>query len=396
MSTTPAPSGYSLAASLNNLSRNEAKSFTVTCIGRHLELLNAIEFIPLTNPAGDTTVAPIMDCTLLVILGPTASGKTRLGVELARRLGGEIISADSRQVYRGMDIGSGKDLAEYGEVPYHLVDIVDPGYDFNVFEFQNRFLEAHAAIVRCGRLPILVGGTGMYLESVLNGYRLAAVPVNPGLRDELAGQPLDLLADRLRASNPRLHNTTDLLDRERLVRAIEIAEYEESHTPEPLPDFHPLIIGIRWERSVLRERITARLRQRLDGGLLAEVERLHAAGIPWERLEFYGLEYRYVARYLQGGLTRNDLFQKLNSAIHDFAKRQDTWFRRMERHGTVIHWVDGAADPLAEALKIIEQQVVTASPASPFQAVSSPSAYPPRPPASSPRSGAGRPDEKSA
>jgi tRNA dimethylallyltransferase len=302
-----------------------------------------------------------MNSTLLVILGPTASGKTRLGVELARSLGGEIISADSRQVYRGMDIGSGKDLIEYGEVPYHLIDIVDPGYEFNVFEFQRRFLEAFAAIERHGRLPVLVGGTGLYLDAVLNKYRMVAVPEDPILRDILAGQPLEILVNRLRAGNPRLHNTTDLLDRERLIRAIEIAEYEESHPPEPLPDFQPLIIGIRWERSALRERITARLRQRLGAGLMEEVARLHAAGISWERLEFYGLEYRYVAQAIQGKLTRNDLFQKLNSAIHDLAKRQENWFRRMERHGTVIHWVDGAADPLAEALKLIYLQGVTVS-----------------------------------
>jgi tRNA dimethylallyltransferase len=295
-----------------------------------------------------------MNCTLLVILGPTASGKTRLGVDLARYLDGEIISADSRQVYRGMDIGSGKDLIEYGEIPYHLIDIVEPGYEFNVFEFQRRFLESFSAIVRRGRLPVLVGGTGLYLDAVLNRYRMAAVPENPILRDTLAGQPLEILVNRLRAGNSRLHNTTDLLDRERLIRAIEIAEYEESHTPEPLPDFKALIFGIRWERSVLRERITARLRQRLGAGLMEEVARLHAAGISWERLEFYGLEYRYVAQALQGKLTRNDLFQKLNSAIHDFAKRQENWFRRMERHGMVIHWVDGTQNPLVEALEIIE------------------------------------------
>ncbi len=289
---------------------------------------------------------------LLVILGPTASGKTRLGVELARQLNGEIISADSRQVYRGMDIGSGKDLAEYGDVPYHLMDIVDPGYEFNVFQFQRRFLEADRAIRGHGKLPLLVGGTGLYLDSILNGYRLTPVPENPLLRKELAELPLEFLANRLREANPRLHNSTDLLDRQRLVRAIEIAEFKESTPPEPLPEFHPLILGIRWERSLLRERITLRLRQRLGEGLLEEVARLHDEGTSWEQLEFYGLEYRYVARHLQGELTRNDLFQKLNSAIHDFAKKQENWFRRMERHGAPIHWLDGA-DPLPEALKIV-------------------------------------------
>jgi tRNA dimethylallyltransferase len=290
---------------------------------------------------------------LLVILGPTASGKTRLGVELARMFDGEIISADSRQVYRGMDIGSGKDLAEYGSVPFHLIDIVEPGYEFNVFEFQRRFLEAFALIGQRGRLPVMVGGTGMYLESILKGYLLVEVPRNPTLREELAMLSSDELAERLQAVNPRLHNTTDLLDRERLLRAMEIACHELEHAPEPLPDLRPLVLGIRWERALLRQRITARLRERLDDGLMEEVARLNAAGIPWERLEFYGLEYRFVAQHLKGELNRNDLFQKLNSAIHDFAKRQETWFRRMERNGTVIHWLDGAGDPLAEAVELV-------------------------------------------
>jgi tRNA dimethylallyltransferase len=305
-----------------------------------------------------------MDHNLLVILGPTASGKTRLGVELARRLNGEIVSADSRQVYRGMNIGSGKDLAEYGELPYHLIDILEPAEEFNVFLFQRRFLEVFAEIGGRGRLPLLVGGTGMYLEAVLKGYRLVAVPENPALRRELVQLSVDDLAERLRAASPRLHNTTDLLERERIVRAIEIAEYESCHEPEPLPEIRPLIFGIRWERALLRQRITARLKERLDGGMVEEVERLHGAGVPWERLELFGLEYRFVSRYLKGELNRNDLFQKLNAAIHDFAKRQDTWFRRMERHGTTIHWLDGAGDPLAEALVLIGELDKTLKPQS--------------------------------
>ena len=282
-------------------------------------------------------------------------GKTRLGVGIARRLSGEIISADSRQVYRGMDIGTGKDLTEYGAIPYHLIDVVAPGEEFNVFQFQRRFLDAVADIRARGRLPVLVGGTGMYLDAVLRGYRLAEVPENPILRAELSPMPIELLAERLKQTASRLHNTTDLLDRERLVRAIEIAAYEHAHQPEPLPKLHPLVLGVRWERSILRQRITDRLKERLAHGMIAEVERLHAAGVPWEKLEFYGLEYRYVAQHLQGKLTRNDLFQKLNSAIHDFAKRQETWFRRMERNGTMIHWLDGAGDPLAEALELIKR-----------------------------------------
>ena len=294
-----------------------------------------------------------MSCNLLVILGLTASGKTRLGVELARLLGGEIISADSRQVYRGMDIGSGKDLTEYGEIPYHLIDIVDPGYAFNVFEFQHRFFQAFADIRSRGRLPVMVGGSGMYLEAVLKGYRLVPVPENAELRRELASLSSQALTERLKKATTRLHNTTDLLERDRLIRAIEIAEYEMFHQPEPMPEITPLIFGIRREREVVRQRITERLRARLAEGMIEEVEGLHRSGIAYETLDFYGLEYRYVAKYLQGELNWNDMFQKLNSAIHDFAKRQDNWFRRMERQGTVIHWLAGDGDPLAEALQII-------------------------------------------
>ncbi len=289
----------------------------------------------------------------IVVLGPTASGKTRLGVALARELNGEIISADSRQVYRGMDIGTGKDLVEYGDVTYHLIDIVDPGEDFNVFLFQRLCFAAMEEIRERGRLPVIVGGTGLYLDAVLRKYRMVEVPENSELRRELSSLSMDELAARIMAVNPRLHNTTDLLDRDRLVRAIEIAEYERDHEPEPLPEIRPIVFGVRWERSALRSRITARLKERLASGMIEEVERLHNQGIPYETLEFYGLEYRFVARHLKGELNRNDLFQKLNSAIHDFAKRQDTWFRRMERQGTTIHWLNGAGDPLEEALAIL-------------------------------------------
>jgi len=289
---------------------------------------------------------------LLVVLGPTASGKTRLAVQAARHLDGEIVSADSRQVFRGMDIGSGKDLAEYGEVPYHLIDILEPGSEFNVFAFQKAFFAAFEAIRARGRLPVLAGGTGLYLDAVLRGYRLVEVPENQPLRAELAPLPTEELAARLQRLRPRQHNTTDLLDRERLVRAIEIAEGETAAAAglPPLPELHPVIFGLRWERPALRRRIADRLRERLEQGLVEEVATLHAAGVPWERLEFYGLEYRFVARHLQGELSRNDMRQKLESAIGDFAKRQETWFRRMERQGTHIHWLQGAGDPLAEML----------------------------------------------
>lgn len=299
-----------------------------------------------------------MICNLLVILGPTASGKTRLGVELAQRLSGEIISADSRQVYRGMDIGTGKDLAEYGGIPYHLIDIVDPGYEFNLFEFQKRFKESYHRIIDGGRLPLLVGGTGMYLEAVLKGYQLVPVPENPALRSTLAGLSHEELIERLKNANPRLHNSTDLILRDRLIRAIEIAEHQAPEQEPFMPGLSPLIFGIHWDRPVLRRRITERLKLRLDQGMIEEVERLHASGVPFEALDFYGLEYRFIARYLKGELNRNDLFQKLNSAIHDFAKRQWNWFSRMERNGTVIHWLEGSAEPLAEALEILSHHSV--------------------------------------
>ncbi|WP_239027878.1 tRNA (adenosine(37)-N6)-dimethylallyltransferase MiaA [Geomonas subterranea] len=292
---------------------------------------------------------------LLVILGATASGKTRLGVELAKRLDGEILSADSRQVYRGMDIGTGKDLHEYQGIPYHLIDVAPPGHEFNLFQFQRLFLESFADVTRRGRLPVLVGGSGMYLDCVLRGYRLTEVPEDPALRRELAPLSMPELAERLTRANPRLHNSTDLTDRSRLVRAIEIAEYRGG-VEEPWPDIAPFTIGIRWERAQLRERITRRLKERLEAGMVDEVRRLHEAGTGWDKFEFYGLEYRYLARHLKGELTHNDMFQKLNSAIHDFAKKQENWFKRMQSHGTVIHWVEGAGDPLAEALELLDSK----------------------------------------
>ncbi|MBK5274673.1 MAG: tRNA (adenosine(37)-N6)-dimethylallyltransferase MiaA [Desulfuromonadales bacterium] len=292
---------------------------------------------------------------LLTVLGPTASGKTRLAVALAGDLNGEIISADSRQVFRGMDFGSGKDLHEYGNIPYHLIDILESGAEFSVFAFQRLFLDAFTDITRRHRLPVLCGGTGLYLDAVLRGYRMVEVPEDPALRDELEKLSADELAARLRELKPEQHNTSDLLERSRTIRAIEIARFEQNR-PEPdaeWPDIRPLIIGIRWERGELRKRITERLRLRLENGMIEEVQRLHEAGVPWERLEYYGLEYRYIGTFLQGELNRNDMFQKLNSAIHDFAKRQENWFRKMERNGVTINWVEGAGDPLAEARALI-------------------------------------------
>jgi tRNA dimethylallyltransferase len=298
------------------------------------------------------------DCSafnLLTILGLTASGKTRLAVALASELGGEIISADSRQVFRGMDIGTGKDLHEYGAVPHHLIDCLDAGAEFSVFAFQRLFYEAFEDITKRGNLPILCGGTGMYLDAVLRGYRMAEVPEDALLRSELEGRSDAELVEMLQELRPAQHNSSDLLERSRTIRAIEIARHDQQFAAQqpPLPEIRPLIIGIRWERPELRDRITARLRQRLESGMIDEVQRLQENGVGWDRLNYYGLEYRFVGAHLRGELTRNDMFQKLNSAIHDFAKRQENWFRRMEKHGVFIHWVAGADDPLTEARAVI-------------------------------------------
>ncbi len=295
---------------------------------------------------------------LLVILGPTASGKTRLGVELARACGGEILSVDSRQVYCGLDIGSGKDLEEYvvggRTVPYHLIDIVDLDVEFSVFDFQRRFFESFESLQKRGKPAIAVGGSGLYLESILKAYRLVDVPPNEMLRSELQDSPLEDLRRRLKALRPT-HNTTDLKDVDRLIRAIEIAEYSARHEPEPAPAIDALVLGVRWDRKTLRRRIRARLGARLEAGLIEEVEALHSSGVPWEKLSFLGLEYRFVSEFLRGEIrNRNDLEQKLASAICAFAKRQETWFRRMQRRGVAIHWVEEGAT--SEALRVIERQ----------------------------------------
>lgn len=292
---------------------------------------------------------------MLAVVGPTASGKTALGVRLAATFGGEILSADSRQVYRGLDIGAGKDLGEYvlegRAIPYHLIDVVDLTHEFSVFEYQQRCFAAFEDITNRGALPVMVGGTGLYIEAVLKGYRMVEAPENPVLREELARASDEALAARLVSLKPELHNTTDLTDRNRLVRAIEIAEYSRQHPPAPAPDIKPFILGTRWERKVLRRRIGDRLRQRFEAGMLEEVEGLRARGVPWEKLHFLGLEYRYIADYLEGNInTREDLYQSLWTAICQFAKRQETWFRRMERNGMAIHWVNNAEPHTALAL----------------------------------------------
>jgi tRNA dimethylallyltransferase len=297
-------------------------------------------------------MSPSYQWNLLVVLGPTASGKTRLGVELAKRINGEIISADSRQVFRHMDLGTGKDLHEYGPVPYHLIDILEPGEDFSLFAFVKHFSKAFLDISARGRLPVLVGGTGLYLDAILRGYQLNEVPEDPELRHCLAQQDLVALQARLLTVSASQHNTTDLLDRERLIRAIELAEASARSTLT-IPPVRPLVLGIRWERSRLRQRITQRLHERLRAGLVEEVQQLRAQGVTDTTLEAYGLEYRFLARYLRGELSRNDMVQKLASAIHDFAKRQETWFRRMERNGVTICWVGGEENPLDAAWRLL-------------------------------------------
>ena len=281
---------------------------------------------------------------LITILGPTASGKTRFAVQLADRLGAEIISGDSRQVYRRMDLGTGKDLGDYRigdrSVPYHLIDIVEPGTKYNVFEYQRDFLEAYNDIHRRGRKAVLCGGTGLYIESVLRAYRLSPVPQNPELRERLADKSLEELTALL-ATYKSLHNTTDVDTAQRAIRAIEIEEYYRQ-TPldrRPFPKIESLTLGVDVSREVRRERISQRLRKRLDEGMCGEVERLLAEGIKPEDLIYYGLEYKYVTLYVRGQITFDEMAQQLEIAIHQFAKRQMTWFRGMERRGTPILWI---------------------------------------------------------
>lgn len=293
-----------------------------------------------------------MEYDLITILGPTASGKTPLAAALAARLGTEIISGDSRQVYRRMDLGTGKDLVDYmvdgKQIPYHLIDIVEPGYKYNVFEFQRDFLKAYEDIRSRGLLPILCGGTGMYLESVLKGYRLLPVPENPELRNSLADKSLEELTQIL-SGYKKLHNSTDVDTVKRAIRAIEIEEYY-LHQPvdaREFPTLDSLIIGVDIDRKLRREKISRRLKQRLDEGMVEEVRALIEGGISPEDLIYYGLEYKYLTLYIIGELTYDEMYRQLEIAIHQFAKRQMTWFRGMERRGFTIHWID-ATRPMEE------------------------------------------------
>ncbi len=301
---------------------------------------------------------------MITILGPTASGKTPLAAALARQMAAsgmpaEIISADSRQVYRRMDIGTGKDLADYGDVPYHLIDICEPGTRYNLFQYQQDFFDAYQDICRRGRLPILCGGTGLYIEAVLKGYHLSPVPQNQPLRDELEGKSLDelsLMLQELKArSGSVMHNTTDVDSCQRAIRAIEIETYNLEH-PVPLrelPAINSLIVGVNIDRELRREKITRRLKARLDEGMVDEIRSLLASGIAAEDLLYYGLEYKYLTEYVVGQLSFDEMFRQLEIAIHQFAKRQMTWFRGMERRGFTIHWID-AQLPMAEKVAAVQ------------------------------------------
>ena len=286
-----------------------------------------------------------MSYDFITILGPTASGKTLLAALLAHHLHAEIISGDSRQIYRGMDIGTGKDLADYvvdgSPVPYHLIDIVEPGYKYNVFEYQRDFLTAYKDIISRGVTPILCGGTGMYIESVLKAYKLLPVPENKELRQSLEGKALQELTEIL-STYKSLHNSTDVDTAKRAIRAIEIEEYYKQNPVKErsFPELKSLIIGVDIDRDVRREKITARLKQRLDEGMTDEIRGLLQSGISPEDLIYYGLEYKFVTQYVIGQLTYEEMFSQLEIAIHQFAKRQMTWFRGMERRGFTIHWID--------------------------------------------------------
>ena len=306
---------------------------------------------------------------MITILGPTASGKTSVAARLAAEIGGEIVSADSRQVYRRMDIGTGKDLDDYevknenGEVtnvPYHLIDIREPGTKYNLFEYQQDFYDVYQDIRRRGAVPILCGGTGLYIEAVLKGYKLSPVPQNQELRDSLEGKPLNELTEMLKGlkkkNGSNMHNTTDVDSCQRAIRAIEIETYNLEH-PTPrreLPPVESLIIGIDIDREERRAKITRRLKARLEEGMVEEVKALLDEGIPADDLIYYGLEYKYLTEYLTGVASYGEMTNRLEIAIHQFSKRQMTWFRGMERRGFKIHWID-AMLPMEEKIEKIKQ-----------------------------------------
>lgn len=283
---------------------------------------------------------------LLVITGTTASGKTSLAVALANRLGGEIISADSRQVYRGMNLGTGKDYSEYSingkKIPYHLIDIADPGYKYNVFEYQRDFCVVYEDMRKRDVFPVICGGSGMYVDSIVKGYRMFEVPPDISLRNRLEKKSLEELTEIL-SSYKSLHNTTDIDTKKRVIRAIEIGEYTRNKAGNRslMPELNPLVAGLLFDREARRKRITERLHSRLDEGMVEEVRSLLDKGISKEALIYYGLEYKYITLYLTGETGYNEMVKNLETAIHQFAKRQMTWFRGMERKGVIINWIDG-------------------------------------------------------
>lgn len=298
---------------------------------------------------------------LIVITGATAGGKTAVAANLALEMKTEIISADSRQIYRGMDIGTGKDLDDYliggKQIPYHLIDICDAGYKYNVYEYRRDFLNVYKEITSRNLTPILCGGTGLYIEAVIKNYDLVQVPVNDTLRKELANKNIDELEVILR-SYKYLHNRSDLDTIKRAIRAIEIAEYysRNEYIKEEIPEIKPIVFGIHYERDQRRARITERLKQRLENGMIEEAQRLLGSGISHEEIEYYGLEYKFLSWYLAGKITYDELFAQLNTAIHQFSKRQMTWFRKMEKDGTKIIWIDGNLD-LDEKLAMIRREL---------------------------------------
>jgi tRNA dimethylallyltransferase len=301
----------------------------------------------------------------VIILGPTAVGKTAIGVAVARAFNGEIISADSRQTYRHLDIGSGKDLADYAEseagpaVPYHLIDITELPAEYNVYNYQQDFYKAFKDITGRGKLPVIVGGTGMYLDAIVRDYQLVILPENKKLHEELEATPLEVLAARLMELQPDLHTKGDLLEKDRVIKALEIIEAKKSgvdSTSVQRPEINPLIIGTTLPRPQMWENISIRLKERLEGGMLDEVQSIHDSGITWERLEKLGLEYRFCSEFLQGKIeTKEKLYEGLFIAIRQFAKRQETWFRMMEKKGVEIQWLEPGSkeDRIKEACEII-------------------------------------------
>lgn len=309
-----------------------------------------------------------MKQTMITILGPTASGKTAVAAALALRTEGEIISADSRQVYRRMDIGTGKDLADYvvdgTPIPYHLIDIAEPGTKYNLFQYQQDFHVAYDDILSRGKQPILCGGTGLYIEAVLSGYQLSPVPQNQALREALAGKSLaeltEMLVELKRRSGSNMHNQTDVDTAQRAIRAIEIETYNIEHptSERQLPPIDSIVVGINIDRDLRREKITRRLKARLDEGMADEIRALIDEGIYPEDLIYYGLEYKYITEYVVGRLSYEEMFRQLEIAIHQFAKRQMTWFRGMERRGYTIHWIDATLPMEQKVEQILKLQTI--------------------------------------